>query len=114
VFSEWPFSSAPRLNDLFICCTEATLCLVSACYHQEAGGKEANGPARKDVWKEREAIIQNEVIIGFSLARRERFPYNPVDSLVLLARRHWHSARLQAQFEKVNLMNLILAQEAGK
>jgi hypothetical protein len=79
-----------------------------------SGRGRANGPARKDVWKEREAIIQNEVIIGFSLAWRERFPYNPVDSLVPLARRHWHSARLQDQFEKVNLMNLILAQEAGK
>jgi hypothetical protein len=105
---------APRLNGLFICCTEATLCLVSACYHQEAGAEEANGQARKDVWKEWGAIIQNEVIVGFSLACWERFPYNPVDSLVPLARRYWHSARLQAQFEKVNLMNLILAQEAGK
>jgi hypothetical protein len=66
-------------DDFFIGCAEATLCLVSACYHQEAGAEEANGPARKDVWKQWEATIQNEVIIGFSLACRERFPYNPVD-----------------------------------
>jgi hypothetical protein len=70
----------------------------------------------KDGPKARETIIQNEVIIGFSLAWRERFPYNPVDSLVPLARRSWHSARLQAQFDKgqFDLVEMILAQEAGK